>query len=708
MLAYKHTKYEDRSLRYLPLFLISFATLFFEVLVIRWTASEIRIFGFFKNLILLATFLGLGLGCSAYGLADKQTVQAKAGAVKSWFPLLFTFLTLILYLAPSLGLTQMTFNFSQTSVDYMQNVTSIQALYLNTFAMAVIFLLVTSTFSSLGKVLGEELSKLAPLPAYTVNLLGSLAGVIVMSALSFFQTGPIVWLGAGFASLLFFFSRPFEILTFAACLVLGYFSAGNSIWSPYYRIDIRPSTYILKGNTRQELPYQLGTELLVNHGYHQRTIDLRKEFVDKHPELLNGSEYWTYNLPYVFKSNPGRVLVLGAGTGNDVAAALRHGATHVDAVEIDPVILSLGASVHPERPYADARVSAHVNDARNFVASAKDKYDLIAFGLVDSHAALSTLPSVRLDNYLYTKESLQSCTGILSPDGIAALSFSCGRPWLKDKLYRMVKSVTSDEPLLFGTGHDGSNSVLILWGPGLKAFRNAVPEPYKNWLIDAGQLSDTVAIPEDDWPFLYLKERQLSFFDFFVLGIVLSIATALTVSRFRFQPSLLARNSQFFLLGAAFLLLETRAMLAMAVLFGSTWIVNSVAIGVVLVMALLANLTVTRFKQLSETHGYIGLAASLLVLYFIPLNYFSGQEILTRTLATVFVLGAPFFFAGLVFSRAFSRSAAPQQALGMNILGAILGGCLEYLSMVTGAAALALLALGLYLTSWLAARFTKA
>ncbi len=679
--------------------------------MIRWTASEIRIFGFFKNLILLATFLGLGLGCSTWGLTDKKASDEQSGKglvlVKSWFPALFAALTAILYLAPSLGLTQMTFNFSQTSVDYMQNVSSIQALYINTFAMAVIFLLVTSTFSSLGKLLGEELSKLEPLPAYTVNLLGSLSGVVVMSALSFFQTPPTVWLATGFGSVLFFFRRPFELLAFGVCLLLGYFSAGASLWSPYYRVDIRPSTYILRGNTRQELPYQLGTELLVNHGYHQRTIDLSKDFVDKHPELLNGSEYWTYNLPYVFKKDPGRVLVLGAGTGNDVAAALRHGAIHVDAVEIDPVILKLGLSIHPERPYADARVTAYLNDARNFVASAKDKYDLIAFGLVDSHAALSTLPSVRLDNYLYTRESLAACTNVLSPDGIAALSFSCGRPWLKDKLYRMVKSVAAEEPLMFGTGHDGSNSVLILWGPGLKSFANAVPAPYNGWLIDTTKLADRVDIPEDDWPFLYLKERQLSFFDFFVLGIVLSISSFFVFSKFRIRPVLLATNSQFFLLGAAFLLLETRAMLAMAVLFGSTWIVNSVAIAIVLMMALLANLTITRFKQISQTHGYAGLIVSLIVLYLIPLNYFSGQDMLVKFLATVFVLGAPFFFAGLVFSRAFAGSRAPQQALGMNILGAIVGGCLEYLSMVTGAAALCLLALGLYLVSWIVAKKTS-
>jgi hypothetical protein len=71
-----------------------------------------------------------------------------------------------------------------------------------------------------------------------------------------------------------------------------------------------------------------------------------------------------YELPYRFVSTPGDVLVVGAGTGNDVAAALRHDAQHVDAVEIDPTILGLGRQFHPEHPYDSSRVSQHVDDAR--------------------------------------------------------------------------------------------------------------------------------------------------------------------------------------------------------------------------------------------------------------------------------------------------------------------------------------------------------
>jgi hypothetical protein len=57
----------------------------------------------------------------------------------------------------------------------------------------------------------------------------------------------------------------------------------------------------------------------------------------------------------------------------------------------------------------------------------------------------------------------------------------------------------------------------------------------------------------------------------------------------------------------------------------------------------------------------------------------------------------PVAFAGVVVSTLLARSANMAAALGANLLGAVVGGCLEYLSMYAGLRALALLALALYL-----------
>ena len=61
------------------------------------------------------------------------------------------------------------------------------------------------------------------------------------------------------------------------------------------------------------------------------------------------------------------VLIIGAGSGNDLAHALRFGASQIDAVEIDPVIQDIGRNYHPDHPYQDARVIPHLDDGRHFL-----------------------------------------------------------------------------------------------------------------------------------------------------------------------------------------------------------------------------------------------------------------------------------------------------------------------------------------------------
>jgi spermidine synthase len=83
--------------------------------------------------------------------------------------------------------------------------------------------------------------------------------------------------------------------------------------------------------------------------------------------------------------NPlGNVLIIGAGTGDDVANALLKGARHIDAVEIDPRLHQLGRQLNPDHPYQDPRVSVHINDGRAFLERTHTKYDMILFALPDS------------------------------------------------------------------------------------------------------------------------------------------------------------------------------------------------------------------------------------------------------------------------------------------------------------------------------------
>src|SRR5262249_46343820 len=139
------------------------------------------------------------------------------------------------------------------------------------------------------------------------------------------------------------------------------------LWSPYQKLTLIP----LQRN-HEVFRYILNT----NDSWYQQILDLSDAAVARHPEFYEGEfvQYNQYNLPYQFYKKPPTVLIAGAGMGNDVAAALRHGAGHVTAVEIDPLIAAKGKQLHFERPYNSERVELHVDDARSFIQNTKETF----------------------------------------------------------------------------------------------------------------------------------------------------------------------------------------------------------------------------------------------------------------------------------------------------------------------------------------------
>src|SRR5207247_845630 len=121
--------------------------------------------------------------------------------------------------------------------------------------------------------------------------------------------------------------------------------------------------------------------------YYQRVHDLSSPRANDDPRRRQVRDY--YDLPYRVRPAPADVAVVGAGAGNDVAAALRGGAVHIDAIEIDPAILWAGRANHPERPYSNARVLPIANDARSFLRPTERTDNLICFGLLELHTLLS-------------------------------------------------------------------------------------------------------------------------------------------------------------------------------------------------------------------------------------------------------------------------------------------------------------------------------
>ena len=204
----------------------------------------------------------------------------------------------------------------------------------------------------------------------------------------------------------------------------------NDQWSPYYRI-----TVLNKG-----IPGYLEA-INVNGIPHQglHCVECQKEpFYEQVYKWFPDQEYEN-------------VLIVGAGSGSDVALALARNAgtiKHIDAVEIDPKIQQIGASDHPDKPYADPRVTPHINDGRAFLRSTDQKYDLIIFALPDSLTLVSQAANVRLESFLFTEEAFKSVAEHLNDDGIFVLYNYYREPWLVNKLATMVGDAFGTPPLL--------------------------------------------------------------------------------------------------------------------------------------------------------------------------------------------------------------------------------------------------------------------
>ena len=692
----------DQKRQLLSLFLLSFSALLLEVLFIRWIGTEIQLFSYLKNLVLMACFLGLGAGCAT---PIKQTQKFKPELV---FPILLSVLVVIISTSGLTDLAHVNLLIDNDVYDFSVGIGSAGRLLVNLLCLCGMFILIMATFDQFGRLLGKEFAGLPPLKSYTINLLGSLLGVLAFCIASYLHLSPPFWLLAALLPLIpVYLQNKNKLiilsLTTLLCVSAAWFSTASALWSPYSRIETQPILEYHKDAFLKPVSYPVGTAIVVNHGQHQHTIDLSESFLKDHPEIKESNEFRAYELPYAAVPHPNEVLILGAGTGNDVSAAVRHGAKHVDAVEIDPVIAALGHTVHPEKPYDSPTVTLIQDDARAFLSRSNKKYDLIALGQLDSGTALSTMVSVRLDNYLYTKEALASIAEHLTPDGIVSISFATQPEWLRARFFQLAKTMGSTEPLAFNTQHGAPRTILVMTGPGLDAVRKELEKNYSHIIANEPELMMPVELSTDEWPFIYQRARTVPMVSLIVLALVLSISVIVVHSRFRMRKGSFKANLQFFLLGAGFLLMETRGMLAVALLFASTWMVNSTIIALVLVMALLANLLASKTKFPTQGQAYILLLIALLILFLLPLATLATLSLPLKILGTALLLGLPFLFSGVIFARAFSKTKEPEVAIGINILGAIVGGCLEYLSLVVGTNGLIPLAMLTYILSWLAA-----
>ena len=685
------------------LFVISAMALYTEVVLIRWMSAEIRMFAYLKNFTLFACFLGLGLGMMRRGRGRAEKLLA----------ILMAAMVLTLAFAPQLHLTRLFF----PDVGVYQwggNLHSPQLLpaartlpflgavlrhvpdsfvpwMLGLFALIVgsaLFCLVLSIFYRIGILVGECLQAAGPpLQAYTLNLAGSLAGTLAFAALVFFSLPPWAWILPVFAGLAYFSSqRTRDALILGSVLVVIAMTEIRSPvqWSPYYRITYVPTP---------ERSYRLD----VDHDFYQDLLNLGPS---ANTSALESPRRY-YDFPYSILPPCGRVLIIGAGTGNDVAAALRAQCASVDAVEIDPAIASLGRQLHPERPYDSSKVRLHINDGRAFFHQARaagQRFDVIVFGLVDSQTALSVMSSLRLEFFLYSRESFEEAISLLDPQhGLFVVGFSIGwKDWVAQRIYHTLKLANRGDPLAVNASNY-LGTVSFVAGPGLTqaAARIAQMPGVRSVGPD---LARVPARPvRDDWPFLYQNPRSFPFVYLGSLVLVLTAGAYLVRGAVgRADASQNRLDWTMFFMGSAFLLVETKNLSQLSLLFGATWVTNAVVFSSIFAMAIAANLIVERWPVPRLPFLFAALWVALLLSYFVPFSELTQLSPIARGLIGGGVTALPVLFSSLIFAKMFQQTSAAANALGSNILGGLFGGALEAFSIFFGIKAMALLAIAVY------------
>jgi len=349
-------------------------------------------------------------------------------------------------------------------------------------------------------------------------------------------------------------------------------------------------------------------------------------------------------------------------------------------------------------------VHAVVNDARSFFRNAHEQFDVVAYGLLDSHTLLSQASNVRLDSFVYTVEGLREARSRLKDHGVLSLSFAVINDAVGTKIFRMMQEAFDGKPpFCVYAYYDGSVIFIQAKNGDLQLPREVLAA---SGFVERSEFYRTSSIPvdisTDDWPFLYMPRRIYPVSYLPMLALVILLSFFLSRSFFDKKPQV--SHLPFFFLGAGFMLVETKAITELGLVFGNTWQVIAIAVAGILTMSFLSNSTVQWLRGTSNFLPHLFVLVTLFAGWWIARAGGLPSSSLGR-LGTALLLTSPIFFSGLVFSSLLSKESNISSVMAMNLLGAICGGILEYNSMYFGFQFLYLLAMGLYALSFISTLF---
>jgi hypothetical protein len=645
----------------LRLVLLSFLMLFVELALIRWTGSNVIYLSYFSNFILLGSFLGIGIGF----------LRARARLdLFGYAPIALAFFVGFVLIFP-------------VEIDRSGSDLIFFGAYRPTglpqwLMLPLIFGAVATVMAMIAEGVARTFSQFEALEAYRLDIAGSICGIAAFSLLSFTWAPPVAWglvVAILFALLLPQSSRwTLRAARGVAIIGLVFMLGRESLvpewsWSPYYKIDL---TQHASG------PYRYSISV---NGIPHQAIIATADREHANPIYFRPYEHITGN-------SLGNVLIIGAGSGNDVATVLAMGAGHVDAVEIDPRLLQLGRQLHPDHPYADPRVDTHVNDGRAFLEQTDARYDLILFALPDSLTLVAGQSSIRLESYLFTREAFTAARRHLAPGGAFSMYNYYRERWLVDRYAGTLQEVFGAAPCIDDAGAGQLAALTVTLDPG--DLTCSTP-----WAA-AGEVP---APATDDHPFPYLRQPGLPPFYLLTIGLIL-VASLVLVRGVAGSLRPMRSYLDLAAMGAAFLLLETKSVVQFALLFGTTWFVNALVFGGVLLSVLAAIEVARRYRAKRPSLLYLALLVALAVAWLLPAASLLHLDFWPRLAVAATVAFLPIFLANLVFAGRFRDVGDSTGAFGANLLGAMVGGLIEYVALVTGYQALLVVVALLYGAAW--------